>query len=484
MLKKVFKKTRAFTLIELTIATTIVAGAGGTYRGVMNVVNRSVCQQHLRQAAQLLMMYEMNHGHLPDADFYPKDPLRDPRSIIRIIPELQPLLVCRSMPDSLARRGLTFIWNDACSGKSITRIKNARSTWLLMAVSAVSEEAPAPHLGGFNVVYADCQTIKWVKDIPELTPADAPAREFPKKVPEKTPRKEPLMKSRDFEILSPEFEKILKPESKVVSLGRGMKFTEGPVWVAEGGHLLFSDIRANRIIQWKPRVGTKTWRTPSDAANGNTLDRQGRLVTCEHRSRRLSRTEKDGKVVTLADRYLGKRLNSPNDVVVKSDGTIWFTDPPYGIKPSEKELPANYVFRLDPNSKDLTVVASDFERPNGLCFSPDEKRLYIADSSLKSHIRVFDVTPDNKLTGGKVFAKLVGGAPDGMRVDTEGRLYVAGGPGILVYDPSGTLLGTIRIAPERPSNCSFGGKDGHTLFITARSSLYSVKLASTGAQKP
>ncbi len=484
MSKRVFKKMRAFTLIELTIATTIVAGAGTSYRGVMNVVNRSVCQQNLRQAGLLIMMYDMNHGRLPDACFYPKDVLRDPRSIVRIIPDLQPLLVCRSMPDGLAKRGLTFIWNDACSGKSISEIRDARNTWLLIEVSAVSPEAPAPHLGGFNVLCADCQTIKWVKELPELVASDASAQKVPKQVPEEIPKKEPRMKRPHFEILSPEFESILTPQSKVEKLAGGMKFTEGPVWLGEGGYLLFSDIRANQIMQWKPKGRVQPWRTPSGAANGNTLDREGRLITCEHQNRRVSRTEKDGKVVTLAERYMGKRLNSPNDVVVKSDGSIWFTDPPYGIKPSEQELSGNYVFRLETSTRKLAVVAEDFERPNGLCFSPDEKKLYIAESSRSSHIRVYDVTSDNKLANGKVFVELEDGAPDGMRVDTEGRLYVAGGRGIVVYDPAGKRLGIIKIVPERPSNCCFGGKDKKTLFITARSSLYKVELASTGAQKP
>ncbi len=476
-LKRFFKRrTRAFTLIELTIAAGIVAGAAGSYRGAMDIAKRSVCQQNLRQVGQLLFMYEMSNGHLPDARFYPQDAQRDPRSISRIVPELQPLLVCPSMPHSLAERGITFIWNDACSGKSISSIRNPRRTWLLMTVSALDDKAP--HLGGYNILYADCQTTEWVREHPELVAAGADRRQPPRKVPLK---EAPGMKHPDFDIRSPALEKIIAPDSRMQKLAGGMKFTEGPVWIPQEGHLLFSDIMANQIKRWSPKDKLSTWRENSGQANGNALDRQGRLITCEHRSRRISRTEKDGKVVTLADDYQGKKLNSPNDVAVKSDGSIWFTDPPYGIRPEQKELPANYVFRLDLTNK-LTVVASDFDRPNGLCFSPDYKKLYIADTN-KDHVRVFDVTADNRLLNGKVFAQGMG-RPDGMTMDTDGRLYVAGDNAIYVYDPQGLLLGRIKVPSERPANCTFGGEDDHTLFITARPSLYAIKLAATGVQQP
>ncbi|MFC1672346.1 SMP-30/gluconolactonase/LRE family protein [Planctomycetota bacterium] len=205
---------------------------------------------------------------------------------------------------------------------------------------------------------------------------------------------------------------------------------------------------------------------------------EGRLVTCEHGARRVSRTEKDGSVVTLADSFQGRRLNSPNDVVVKSDGTVWFTDPPYGIGPEDIEQPTNYVFRLDPATNELTAVADDFDRPNGLCFSPDESKLYIADSSHepgRSHVRVFDVTADNTLTGGEIFTPIDPESPDGMRFGPDGRLYVAAGDGIHIFDAAGTMVDKIEM-PIRPSNLTFGGPDHKTLYITARPSLFSIRL--------
>jgi len=286
----------------------------------------------------------------------------------------------------------------------------------------------------------------------------------------------------DFDIRSEAFRAILRPDSKLQKLAGDFKFTEGPVWVAKEGHLLFSDIPANRIYRWSPKEGLSVWREPTGNTNGNTLDRQGRLISCEHSNRRVTRTEADGRITVLADSFGGKRLNSPNDVVVKSDGTIWFTDPPYGIKPEQIEQPHNYVFRLDPDGK-LTPVADDFDRPNGLCFSPDESLLYIADSSARHHVRVFRVTPDNTLAEGRLFATIEPGAPDGMRVDIAGRLYSTAGDGVHVYAPSGELLGKILV-PERPANCAFGDVDKRTLYITARTSLYAIRLAATGAQRP
>lgn len=283
----------------------------------------------------------------------------------------------------------------------------------------------------------------------------------------------------DFEILNDAFRAILRPDSAVRKLAGDLRFTEGPVWIPTGGYLLFSDIPANRIYCWRPGEGLSIWREPTGNANGNTLDRQGRLVTCEHSTRRVTRTEPDGTITVLATHYRGKRLNSPNDVVVQSDGTIWFTDPPYGIKPEEIEQPRNYLFRLDPDGT-LMAVADDFDRPNGLCFSPDETRLYVADSSARHHVRVCDVRPDKTLANCRVFAVIEPGAPDGMRVDTAGRLYSTAGDGVHVYAPDGTLLGKILV-PERPANCAFGDADRRTLYITARTSLYAIALAAEGA---
>lgn len=277
-----------------------------------------------------------------------------------------------------------------------------------------------------------------------------------------------------------EFGKIVPPGAAVEKLAGDMKFIEGPVWLPrDGGFLVFSDIPANQLKKWTPAGGVTVFREPSGNANGNTLDRQGRLVTAEHGGRCVGRTESDGTVRALVERYRGKKLNSPNDVVVKSDGTVWFTDPPYGIKPGEKEQPANYVFCYDPGSDSLRAVADDFDRPNGLCFSPDEKWLYIADSGQPRHIRVFAVRPDNTLTGGEVFCKIDPGAPDGIRCDADGRIWSSAGDGVQVFAPNGALIGKI-LTPEVPANLCFGGANGRTLFITARTSLYCIPTLVTG----
>ncbi len=292
------------------------------------------------------------------------------------------------------------------------------------------------------------------------------------------------MNEQDFEIASEAFRRVLTPESRVEKICEGLIFTEGPVWVDEGGYLLFNDIYGDRTCRWSEKDGLTTFKQPSGKTNGMTLDRQGRLITCGHYLRTLFREEKDGSITLLADRYDGKKLNSPNDVVVKSDDTIWFTDPPYGIKPEEQEQAANYVFRLDPDGT-VTPVADDFIRPNGLAFSTDEKQLYIADAEHEErhHIRVFDVTSDNLLANGRVFTEIRPGIPDGFRLDTEGRVYTSAGDGVHVYSPQGELLGKI-LSPEAPANCTFGGPGKHTLFMTARTSVYRVVLATTGAQTP
>jgi len=293
-----------------------------------------------------------------------------------------------------------------------------------------------------------------------------------------------LMTDNDFDVRTDAFQQILATNSRIVRISSGSQFTEGPVWVAQPGYLLFSDISGNQIKRWAPEQGVSTWREPSGNANGNTLDRQGRLITCEHGNRRISRTERNGMVVTLADNYLGKKLNSPNDAFVTSNGIIWFTDPPYGIDPEQAEQPKQYVFRLDPDTGTLTPVAEDFERPNGLCFSPNEKLLYIADSSVvRHHIRVFDVLTDDTLANGRLFATIDPGVPDGITIDTEGRVYSTAGDGIHVFDPQGHLLGKILLH-RTTINCTFGDIGKHTLFITANADVFSITLASTGSQNP
>ena len=259
-----------------------------------------------------------------------------------------------------------------------------------------------------------------------------------------------------------------------------LEFTEGPVWHPEG-YLLFSDIPANTIYKWTPDGKPEKFRSPSGNSNGLTFDRQGSLVACEHGNRRVSRTEPDGAIVTLADKYQGKRLNSPNDVVVKSDGSIYFTDPPYGVQPDQRELDFQGVYRIAPDGT-LTLLVDDFDKPNGLAFSPDEKALYVCDTARK-HVRAFDVQPDGTLANDRIFVDLSSKqqhGPDGMKVDVNGNLYVTSGV-VWVFDNTGKHLGDIA-TPEAAANCAFGGPGNKTLFITARPSVYCVQLKVQGVK--
>lgn len=266
----------------------------------------------------------------------------------------------------------------------------------------------------------------------------------------------------------------------VEQIAGDFQFTEGPLWNAAQGELLFTDIPANRIMRFK--AGRfETFRMPSHNANGLTFDRQGRLIACEHGSRRVTRTEADGTLTTLADRFEGQRLNSPNDVVVKSDGAIYFTDPPYGIKRGEQALDFQGVFRIAPDGKTLTALARDFARPNGLAFGPGEKVLYIADTE-RGHIRAFDVTADGTLANGRIFTDHAPGA-DGLKVDTVGNVFCACQGGVMVYDRAGKHLGTF-LTPDQPTNVGFGAADWQTLYITARPNLYRVRLAAPGIKVP
>jgi len=272
-------------------------------------------------------------------------------------------------------------------------------------------------------------------------------------------------------------------DARVEKVTGGFQFTEGPVWVPDG-YLLFSDIPANRIYKWVPGASqAEVWREPSGHSNGLTLDRRGRLVACEH-DRRVSQTETDGTVTAIAERYQGRRLNSPNDIVVRSDGSIYFTDPPYGLPEQKegKELDFNGVFRLAPDGT-LTLLDDSFERPNGLAFSPDESVLYV-DDSYGGHIRAFDVLDDGTLANGRVFADLrnpdAEGVPDGMKVDIEGNVFSTGAGGIWVVAPSGEVLGLIEV-PEVPANLAWGGSDLKMLYITARTGLYRIQTQTGGA---
>jgi gluconolactonase len=262
------------------------------------------------------------------------------------------------------------------------------------------------------------------------------------------------------------------------------RWTEGPVYVPSGRYLLFSDIPNDRVMRWDETDGSVgVFRSPANYANGHTLDRQGRLVSCEQGGRRVTRTELDGSVTVLADRWDGKRLNSPNDAVVDSGGAVWFTDPPYGITSdyeghrAEQEIDGCHVYRIDP-SGEVARVADDFERPNGLAFSPDERRLYIADTR-RGHVRVFDVEGGG-LTGGEVFAETPGGNFDGLRVDVEGRVWAAAAD-VNCFAPDGTLLATLKIPQPAVSNLVWGGPKRNRLFVTATDSVYSILLNTNGA---
>lgn len=283
-----------------------------------------------------------------------------------------------------------------------------------------------------------------------------------------------------------EFARCVAPDATVTKLAGDMGFIEGPVW-QKNGVLVFSDIPNDELKQWTAAGGVTTFRKPSHNANGNILDAAGRLLTCEHSGRRVAVQDKDGVVKTLVDSFEGKKFNSPNDVVVRSDGTVWFTDPEYGLKNKAgtkekegKEQPGNFVYRHDPKTGKTIAVVRDFVQPNGLAFWPDEKKLYVADSGTPRHIRRFDVKADGTLGGGAVFCKIDQGGPDGIRVDRDGRVWSSAGDGVQVFAPDGSLLGKILV-PESPANLCFGGAEGKTLFITARKSLYSVPTKVTGA---
>jgi gluconolactonase len=300
------------------------------------------------------------------------------------------------------------------------------------------------------------------------------------------------MSASDYEVLDPRFRDCFNRTASVDRLWTGGRWTEGPAYFPAGRHLVFSDIPNNRMMRFDECDGSvSVFRQPANYSNGNTVDRQGRLVTCEHGGRRVVRTEHDGRLTLIADNYNGKRLNSPNDVVVRADGSIWFTDPPYGIlsdyegHKSESEVGGNYVYRVDGQTGEIRIVADDFIRPNGLAFSADERRLYIVDSAggrntnLPKHIRVFEVGADGTLSGGKEFADCAAGRFDGMRFDDAGRLWAATDDGVDCLDGDGTLIGRIKV-PEICSNVVFGGPKRNYLFICATASLYGVLLPVNG----
>jgi gluconolactonase len=297
----------------------------------------------------------------------------------------------------------------------------------------------------------------------------------------------------DYEVLDEDFRRKVRFSAAIEKLYTGCRWTEGPAYFPAHRCLIWSDIPNDRILRLNEIDGSvSVFRSPSNYANGNTVDREGRLVTCEHGGRRVTRTEPDGSITVLADRYRGKRLNSPNDVVVKSDGSIWFTDPTYGIDSdyeghkAEAEQDGSHVYRIDPGGE-VTRILDDFEKPNGLAFSPDETLLYVADSGATHrpdgprHIRRFELDANGRLSGGEVFASLTDSLFDGFRLDSDGRVWTSAGTDVHCYEPDGRLTGKIKVG-ETVANLVFGGPKRNRLFICATSSIYSVLVAVNGAK--
>ena len=291
------------------------------------------------------------------------------------------------------------------------------------------------------------------------------------------------------QVRDPAFPGVIGKDVRVEKVATGFGFTEGPVWDKARGQLIWSDMKDDHMRCWSTARGVQTYRKPSNKANGNTYDAQGRLVSCEHGTSRVVREERDGKLTVLASHWSGKELNSPNDIVVKSDGVIYFSDPNFGrlredvgiLRPLTLDFQG--VYRVSPDGADLKLLVKDFEQPNGLCFSLDEKRLFINDTP-RLHIRVFDVQPDGTISGGRVFGETTGegeGRPDGMKMDSAGHLYCTGPGGIHVFDHNGRCLGVI-LTPERPTNLAWGDEDWRTLYITAQTSLYRARLKTPGHQ--
>jgi len=292
-----------------------------------------------------------------------------------------------------------------------------------------------------------------------------------------------------YQILDDRFRDLVLPNVRLRKISGGHLWTEGPVWFPAHQCLLFSDIPNQKIFRWMCDGSVNEFRDHSDFANGNTRDMNGCLVTCQHGSRTVTRTEHNGKITTLADGFEGRRLNSPNDVVVKTDGSIWFTDPTYGILSNYEGYKAtpeqefNNVFRLEPETGIVESVAQDFRQPNGLAFSNDEKLLYVTesgsshDATIPAVIRVYDVVGESALGNGRDFAEIDNGLPDGIRVDCYGNVWSSAADGVHCFDPGGKLLGKVLV-PETVSNLTFGGARGNELMITATSSVYAIHVNS------
>jgi gluconolactonase len=331
-----------------------------------------------------------------------------------------------------------------------------------------------------------------------LARAEERAEEFDERL---APKPQVVYPDPAVEVVDQRFAKYKIGNAAVERLYTGARWAEGPVWVADGRYLLFSDIPNNRMLRWLEDTGeVSVFRSPSNYSNGNFRDRQGRLLTCEHDTRRVTRTEPDGTITVLMDRFQGKKLNAPNDLVVHSDGAIWFSDPGYGIMSNYEghkaafELPAN-VYRLDPKTGEATVVVSELDKPNGLCFSPDEKLLYVVDTGVPKHsgdplpIWVYDVVDGVRLKNRRMFVNMAPGLSDGIRCDVDGNVWSAAGwagegfNGVHVFAPDGALIGKIHL-PETCANLCFGGAKKNRLFMAASQSLYALYVGTEGAQVP
>ena len=294
-------------------------------------------------------------------------------------------------------------------------------------------------------------------------------------------------------VLDERLRALVDPAATAEKIAGGCLFTEGPLWNHQDNSLTFSDVRGNAMYRWTEAGGQVVYRRPSGVANGNTFDRDGNMVTCEHENRRVSRTHADGRVETVVDAYRGGRLNSPNDIVGATNGDLYFTDPPYGLRQPDGtfapgDLGFNGVFRIAASDGSLTLVVDDFERPNGIVIGNDGRHLYIDDTD-RHHVRVFDIGADGGLSNGRLFADVTHegtvGRPDGMKLDTEGNLYVTGNTaeGVWVFAPDGTLLGFIGV-PEPPANCAWGGPGNSALFVTANTSVYRLPMNVAGQPIP
>ena len=289
-----------------------------------------------------------------------------------------------------------------------------------------------------------------------------------------------------IEKLNQQFDSLIAPDAAIELIAEGFSFTEGPLWNSKGNYLLFSDIPVNKIYKWSAINGVEVYRQKSNFSNGLTYDSEGSLIACEHQSRSITRELPGGDIVTLASHYQGKKLNSPNDVIASSDGSILFTDPIYGLRagmggPADQELPFQGVYWIKPTNNELELITDSIERPNGLAFSPDEKTLYIADT-VRQHLRVFTVDDNWLISGGQIWAELwddsVVGRPDGLKVDQNGNVFCVGPGGVWVFNPKAELLGRIYL-DDKTSNLAWG-EDGHSLFITCSSKVYRLKCKTNG----